>query len=129
MSDNEFSKNFLNKKGLYGESIMRIISQNRMYSFDFDRTVFWVQFEKIYAKIGRESIAIGQYESDRRAAEVFEDMHNAYAPVGIITTNLTDEQTKEFIGSENIHLRVVKIDDPSAMISTYDSIIYYMPEV
>ena len=108
---------------------MRIISQNRMYSFDFDRTVFWVQFEKIYAKIGRESIAIGQYGSDRRAAEVFEDMHNAYAPVGIITTNLTDEQAKEFIGSENIHLRVVKMDDPSAMISTYDSIIYYMPEV
>ena len=108
---------------------MRIISQNRMYSFDFDRTVFWVQFEIIYAKVGTESIAIGQYESDRRAAEVFEDMHNAYAPVGIITTNLTDEQTKEFIGSENIHLRVVKIDDPSAMISTYDSIIYYMPEV
>ena len=108
---------------------MRIISQNRMYSFDFDRTVFWVQFKIIYAKIGTESIAIGQYESDRRAAEVFEDMHNAYAPVGIITTNLTDDQTKEFIGSENIHLRVVKIDDPSAMISTYDSIIYYMPEV
>lgn len=108
---------------------MRIISQNRMYSFDFDRTVFWVQFEIIYAKVGTESIAIGQYESDRRAAEVFEDMHNAYAPVGIITTNLTDEQAKEFIGSENIHLRVVKIDDPSAMISTYDSIIYYMPEV
>ena len=108
---------------------MRIISQNRMYSFDFDRTVFWVQFKIIYAKIGTESIAIGRYESDRRAAEVFEDMHNAYAPVGIITTNLTDDQTKEFIGSENIHLRVVKIDDPSAMISTYDSIIYYMPEV
>ena len=108
---------------------MRIISQNRMYSFDFDRTVFWVQFEIIYAKIGTESIAIGRYESDRRAAEVFEDMHNAYAPVGIITTNLTDEQAKEFIGSENIHLRVVKIDDPSAMISTYDSVIYYMPEV
>ena len=108
---------------------MRIISQNRMYSFDFDRTVFWVQFEIIYAKVGTESIAIGRYESDRRAAEVFEDMHNAYAPVGIITTNLTDDQTKEFIGSENIHLRVVKIDDPSAMISTYDSIIYYMPEV
>lgn len=38
---------------------MRIISQNRMYSFDFDRTVFWVQFEIIYAKVGIESIAIG----------------------------------------------------------------------
>lgn len=108
---------------------MRIISQNRMYSFDFDRTVFWVQFKKIYAKIGTESIEIGRYGSDRRAAEVFEDMHKAYAPVGIITTNLTDEQAKEFIGSENIHLRVVKMDDPSAIVSTYDNTIYYMPEV
>lgn len=108
---------------------MRIISQNRMYSFDFDRIVFWVQFKKIYAKIGTESIEIGRYGSDRRAAEVFDDMHKAYVPVGIITTNLTDEQAKEFIGSENIHLRVVKMDDPSAMISTYDNTIYYMPEV
>lgn len=107
---------------------MRIISQDRMYSFDFDRTVFWVQFEIIYAKIGTESIAIGQYGSDERAAEVFEDMHKAYAPVGIITTNLTEEQTKQFIGSANINMPVIEMDDPESIVTTYDNIVYYMPE-
>ncbi len=107
---------------------MRIISQNRMYSFDFDRTVFWVQFEIIYAKIGTESIAIGRYESDRRAAEVFEDIHKAYAPVGIITTNLTDEQAREFIGSVNLHAKIIQMDDSDTEITTYENIVYYMPE-
>ena len=55
---------------------MRVISQSRNFSFDFDRTVFWRQSDVIYAKIGGESIAIGKYQSDERAAEVFEDMHN-----------------------------------------------------
>ena len=54
---------------------MRVISQSRNFSFDFDRTVFWTQYNVIYAKIGKESIAIGQYKSEERAAEVFEDMH------------------------------------------------------
>ena len=54
---------------------MRVVSQNKNYSFDFDRTVFWTQYNVIYAKIGNESIAIGQYKSEERAAEVFEDMH------------------------------------------------------
>ena len=42
---------------------MRVVSQNRNYSFDFDRTVFWTQYNVIYAKIGIDSIAIGQYKS------------------------------------------------------------------
>ena len=30
---------------------MRVVSQNKNYSFDFDRTVFWTQYNVIYAKI------------------------------------------------------------------------------
>lgn len=112
---------------------MRIISQNRDASVEFDNVILKIcNGSLIYAypyAIQAEVIVLGKYASQERAREVFEDIHKAYAPVGIITTNLTDEQAKEFIGSENLHLRVVKIDDPSAMISTYDSIIYYMPEV
>ena len=54
---------------------MRVISQDRSYSLDFDRTVFWTQYNVIYAKIGIDSVAIGKYESEERAAEVFQDMH------------------------------------------------------
>lgn len=60
---------------------MRVVSQGKNFSFDFDRTVFWRQYNVVYAKIGTESTAIGKYRSDERAAEVFEDMHAHYATV------------------------------------------------
>lgn len=57
---------------------MRVVSQNRSFSFDFDRTIFWRQYGVIYAKVGNESILIGNYKTEERAAEVFDDMHMAY---------------------------------------------------
>lgn len=107
---------------------MRVVSQNRNYSFDFDRTVFWTQYNVIYAKIRTESIAIGRYESDERAAEVFEDMHKAYSPVGLISTNLTDEQVAQFVGSCNVPIKCIEMNEPNIGITTYDSIVYYMPK-
>lgn len=60
---------------------MRVVSQSRKFSFDIDQTVFWRQNDVIYAKIGSESIAIGKYVSDERAAEVFDDMHVYYSRI------------------------------------------------
>ena len=51
---------------------MRVVSQNRDFSFNFDNTVFWKQYNIIYARIGKENIPIGQYESDERATEKME---------------------------------------------------------
>lgn len=107
---------------------MRVVSQNRDYSFDFDRTIFWVQFEVIYAKVGTESIAIGKYASDGRAAEVFEDIHKAYSPVGLISTNLTEEQVSQFIGSRNVPIKCVEMNGVNTGITIFESIVYYMPE-
>lgn len=108
---------------------MRIVSQQRNYSFDFDRTIFWTQNDSIFARMrGDRDIRIGQYATEKRAEEVFEDMHRAYAPVGIITTNLTEDQTAAFIGSCNTKVNVVQMDDENTGISTYDNYVYYMPE-
>lgn len=107
---------------------MRVISQNRMYSVNFDNAVFWRQYEMIYAKIGSENIVLGQYESGERAAEVFLDIHNAYAPVGIISTNLNEAQIESFIGSENVCIRSVQMNEPDTGITTYDNYVYWMPE-
>lgn len=108
---------------------MRVVSQNKNYSVDFDRTVFWKQNNIIYGKIDNDSnILFGNYKSNERADEVFLDMHNAYALVGIITTNLTEEQTKPFIGSVNLHVPVIQMDEPGAGISTFNEVVYYMPE-
>ena len=108
---------------------MRVVSQNKNYSFDFDRTVFWTQYNVIYAKIGVDSIAIGQYESEERAAEVFEDMHNAYGPYGLICDKLSEEQIQAFCGSKNLRMPVINMDNMDCTVTTYDSVVYYMPEV
>ena len=108
---------------------MRVVSQNRDFSFDFDRTVFWAQYNIIYAKIGTESIAIGQYESEERAAEVFEDIHKAYGPYGLICDKLSEEQIQAFCGSKNLRMPVINMDNMDCTVTTYDSVVYYMPEV
>ena len=107
---------------------MRVISQSRNFSFDFDRTIFWTQYNVIYAKIGTDSIAIGQYASDERAAEVFEDMHNAYSPYGLICDNITEEQIQAFIGSKNVRCNVINMENIDCAVTTFDSIVYYMPK-
>lgn len=107
---------------------MRVVSQNRNFSFDFDRTVFWTQYNVIYANIGTESIAIGQYESDKRAAEVFEDIHKAYAPVYSISDGLDEEQLASMIvSSRNIAARNILNTGPDMCITTFDNYVYYMP--
>ena len=107
---------------------MRVVSQNRNYSFDFGRTIFWTQYNIIYAKIGNESIVVGQYESDERAAEVFEDMHKAYSPYGLICDNITEEQIQAFIGSKNVRCNVINMENIDCAVTTFDSIVYYMPK-
>ena len=56
---------------------MRVISQDRRYSFDFDRASFLRQENYISAIFAGENryILIGRYETEERAEEVFEDMH------------------------------------------------------
>ena len=106
---------------------MRVISQSRNFSFDFDRTVFWRQSDVIYAKIGGESIAIGKYQSDERAAEVFEDMHKAYAPVHSISDVLSKEQIESMIvQSKNVEARNVLNAGQSMYITTFNNYVYYM---
>ncbi len=82
----------------------------------------------IYAKIGNKDMVLGQYESEQRAAEVFLDIHNAYTPAGIISTNLNEAQIKQFIGSENVSVNIIQMNDFASEITTYDNYVYWMPE-
>lgn len=107
---------------------MRIISQNRKNSLNFDRVYLWMQENIIYANFGNERLVFGAYESEKRAEEVFLDIHKAYAPVGIVATNLSEEQIKAFIGSENVGMNVVCTENPDYEVTTFDNYVYYMPE-
>ena len=62
---------------------IRKFSQNRDFSFNFDNTVFWKQYNIIYARIGKENIPIGQYESDERATEVFKEIHRLIGEINL----------------------------------------------
>lgn len=107
---------------------MRVVSQNKDFSCDFGRTVFWVQNAYIYAKVGSDNRVIGAYSSGDRAKEVFADMHNAFAPVAIVSTNLSKEQVAQFVGSKNALVKCIEMNELDTGITTYDNFVYYMPE-
>lgn len=108
---------------------MRVVSQNRNYSFDFDRTVFWTQYNVIYAKIGVESIAIGQYQSDERTKELFEDMHKAYSSLPILFQNVEiSEELQQKLKEWNANCIVVHLPDASQKVEQIGNSVYYMPK-
>lgn len=109
---------------------MRVVSQNKNYSFDFDRTIFWTQYNVIYAKIGNESIAIGQYESEERAAEVFEDMHKSYSGMPILVQNVEiSEDLPEKLGEWETNCIIARLPGENPKIEQIGNLVYYMPEV
>lgn len=108
---------------------MRIVSRDKTVSVEFNR-VYIIRDEKeiLYLSEGNHRRILGTYHSEERAKEVFLDIHNAYSPVAVITTGLTLEQAKPFIGSENIKAPIIQMDMQDAAITTYENIVYYMPE-
>ena len=113
---------------------MRIISQNRDISVEFDNVILKIcNISLIYAypyANQTTALVLGKYESKERAREVFDDIHNAYSPVGLITCALSEEQEAQFIGSENVKQNVVMmpVESKDWVVSTYDNYVYYMPE-
>lgn len=62
---------------------MRIISQNRDLSIDFDRTPICVNYNHVLALVGDKERVIGQYETPERAREVFDEINDFYNPIDI----------------------------------------------
>lgn len=108
---------------------MRVVSQNRNYSFDFDRTVFWTQYNIIYAKLGTESIAIGQYESDERAAEVFEDMHNTLCGETVLFQNVEmPDDFQKNLEDWRVNTVISNIPNSESKIEKIGNHVYFMPK-
>ena len=107
---------------------MRIISQAKNHSIDFESTYVWRQYDCIYGYVGNKNIVLGSYGTDERALEVFLDMHNAYSPVDLITVNMTEEQASAFIGSVNVSAKIVGLDGTESEITLMQTGIYYMPD-
>jgi hypothetical protein len=82
----------------------------------------------IYADIGEKSITLGAYESDERATEVFEGVHNAYSDVGFIARNMEPEVTARLSITENAFLRGVILNGGDGSVEVTGNFIYRMPE-
>ncbi len=108
---------------------MRIVSQDRNLSIDFERCEIWKQDNIIYRRVNIDSLPIGIYATTERASEVFEDIHKAYAPVYSISDGLTEEQLKAMIiPSKNVIVNNIVNTGAEMCLTTYDNYVYYMPE-
>ena len=108
---------------------MRVISQDRRYSFDFDRASFLRKENYISALIAGENryILIGRYETEERAEEVFEDMHKAYNGYGYLfekgIMKVQDNIVPVPIVERNIGEKVKRVP-----VYAGEHYVYYMPE-
>ena len=108
---------------------MRIVSQNRDLSIDFDRCEILMQSNVIYRRVEHDSIPIGVYATQERAKEVFLDIHKAYAPVYSISDKLTEEElVKMIMPSKNVLANNIINTGSNICLTTYDNYVYYMPE-
>lgn len=108
---------------------MRIVSQNRDLSVDFDCCEIWTQSSVIYRRVGHDSIPIGVYATPERTKEVFEDIHKAYAPVYSISDKLTEEEIAAMImPSRNVSAVNIINAGLDMCLTTYDNYVYYMPK-
>ena len=57
---------------------MRVVSQKKDLSFDFDRSALSQRDECIYIRLDGRDVLIAKYKSHDRAAEVFKEMHEKY---------------------------------------------------
>ena len=76
---------------------MRIISQNKDLSIDFNHTPICVSYNHVCAIIDGQQKVIGKYETDARAKEVFEDIHKAYSGEPVKVTELDDDSYEKLL--------------------------------
>lgn len=109
---------------------MRIISQNRKISVNFDNIALTIEnCNAIVGLVGKEyGLVLGRYGDEKRAKEVFEDIHNAYAPVYSVSSNMEPEEIMEFVGSMNVKSNNIAYFDDNSSITTYGEYVYYMPD-
>jgi len=123
--------------GEFRREYMRIVSQDKRHSINFDNIVIAVGDidgkQVIYCsttpRAYRDDILIlGEYASLERAQDIFNDIHKAYSLVSIVTSNLGEEAACQFIGSRHTMQKIIQMDNTDSGITVFDNYVYYMPE-
>lgn len=108
---------------------MRIVSQDRSLSVDFDHVLVELRYDDTivcepYEK-SEKSMVLGKY-TPKRAQEVFQDIHNVYAPVDMVFINaMPDEELLKNMGRD---IKGIIINGENASVDVRSETVYYMPE-
>ena len=78
---------------------MRIISQNKDLSIDFNHTPICVSYNHVCAIMDGQQKVIGKYETDARVKKVFEDIHKAYSGDYVKVTEPDDDSYEKLLKS------------------------------
>lgn len=106
---------------------MRIINQRRERSVNFDNIEIHVDDKQIYA-IGNGKIVLGNYSTEERASEVFEEIHQAYT--GWLEVKEQVEEIKKIRSKPIPYVMTAEwlrefTNIPEIKVS--DKLVYYMP--
>ena len=107
---------------------MRIISQNKDLSIDFNHTPICVSYNHVCAIMDGQQKVIGKYETDARAKEVFEEIHIAYSGMPMIFKNIEPaENIEEVLKKANLQVVYTVTEDRQTDIEYIDNGVYRMP--
>ena len=108
---------------------MRIISQNKDLSIDFNHTPICVSYNHVCAIMDGQQKVIGKYETEERAKEVFEEIHIAYSGMPMIFKNIEPaENIEEVLKKANLQVVYTVTEDRQTDIEYIDNGVYRMPE-
>lgn len=108
---------------------MRIISQSKTHSYNFDDICVLVKDNFVCTKKDAQLEILGTYETNERAMKVFDEMHKCYSTIHMLFQNieLSDEEAIEVLERWKTGAILVKDDEPKRL-KTFDEDIFYMPE-
>lgn len=107
---------------------MRIISQKRDLSVDFESTPISVNYNHVLAIIGDKERVIGEYSTQERAMEVFQNIHETYSGLPVIFKNIEPDKSVNDLLREAKLNAVYTINADNADIFKLDNAIFKMPQ-
>jgi hypothetical protein len=101
---------------------MRIISQKRDLSVDFESTPISVNYNHVLAIIG------GEYSTQERAMEVFQNIHETYSGLPVIFKNIEPDKSVNDLLREAKLNAIYTINSDNTDIFKLDNAIFKMPQ-
>jgi len=107
---------------------MRIINQRRDRSLNFDNVEIYIDDTRIFAEEDRK-ILLGEYNTEERASEVFEEVHKFYVGENVLFMNNVEFDKTGLEELKNIDMRAIltKTDSPPKVEFISGNSVYYMP--